>query len=270
MQRCNQRAKSISLKAQMTSATWDADDWEGAWEIEEDTTGIHWLRRLAALFILLPLAIICLMSLYDQLVFASGKMDILLSVPVWYTLLGAAAWVILAGSKLFTTSFVYLYVLGHELTHALAVILSFGKISGFRVALEGGHVQTNKNNLFIALSPYFIPLWAVVWAALYAAVNLFYPLDGYEMVLYAGIGFWWGFHLFWTAWLIPRDQPDLRENDTFFSLMIVYLANMALLIVMLALCDVLDIRSFCRDFIANAQSLWFMLQDLAAAFRQVP
>lgn len=267
MQRCNQRAREISHKAQMTSATWDEDYWYEEDEYESVSAKAHWMRRLFALFVLLPLAIICVMSLYDQLITAQDKVGILLSIPVWYTLLGCLAWVILVCSKLFTTSFVYLYVLGHELTHALAIILSLGKISGFSVALEGGHVKTNKDNLFIALSPYFIPLWAVIWTALYALVNLFYPLDNFQGLLYGGIGFWWSFHLFWTAWIIPRDQPDLRENDTFFSLMVVYLANMLLLIIMLALCDIVSIRSFAQDLVANAGILWSMLKDFIAVFR---
>lgn len=264
MRRCNDRARTISLKAQMTAAAWDDDYWH---DEEETTVGIHWLRRLIAFFVLVPLAVICVMSLYDQLVVARDKLGILLSVPVWYTLLGCLAWIILAGSKLFTTSLVYLYVLGHELTHALAVILSFGKISGFRVALEGGHIQTNKNNLFIALSPYFIPLWAIVWTAAYALVNIFYPLGDYQPLLYGGIGFWWSFHLFWTAWIIPRNQPDLRENDTFFSLMVVYLANMFLLIIMLALCEIVNLRSFASDLVANGKNLWIMSKDFIDLFR---
>ena len=39
--------------------------------------------------------------------------------------------------------------------------------------------------------------------------------------------------MLWTLWMIPRDQPDLRENGTFLSLVIIYLANLLLLVVLL-------------------------------------
>ena len=33
----------------------------------------------------------------------------------------------------------------------------------------------------------------------------------------------------WTIWMIPRDQPDLKENGTFLSLVIIYLANLLIM-----------------------------------------
>jgi hypothetical protein len=49
------------------------------------------------------------------------------------------------------------------------------------------------------------------------------------------MGATWSFHLFWTLWIIPRDQPDLQENGTFFSLALIYLANVLLLSSLLCL-----------------------------------
>ena len=51
----------------------------------------------------------------------------------------------------------YLYVLGHEMTHAMFVYVCGGRISAIHFSTEGGYVMTNKSNILIALSPYFIP-----------------------------------------------------------------------------------------------------------------
>lgn len=125
--------------------------------------------------------------------------------------------------------FLYLYVLGHELTHAVFVYLCLGRVSGFQVGLEGGHIVTNKSNLLIALSPYFVPFWSVVSVGALAAITWFFPFRGQEHLLFAILGATWSFHIFWTLWIIPRDQPDLKENGTFLSLTVIYLINILLL-----------------------------------------
>ena len=40
----------------------------------------------------------------------------------------------------------WLYVLGHEFTHALAAMMAGGKISSFQVSAKGGHVITDRVN----------------------------------------------------------------------------------------------------------------------------
>lgn len=175
------------------------------------------------------------MSLCDQLAHASGSLNILFSIPIWYALMGAAVWVVLGSSRLFTSSLLYLYVLGHELTHVLAVFCSRGSIHAFKADLDGGYIQTDKNNLFISLSPYFLPLWAMLWGLVWGMAYLFWPTVTCQALLYSGLGFWWCFHLFWTAWIIPKDQPDLADNGTFFSLILVYFANLLLFLVLLRL-----------------------------------
>lgn len=129
----------------------------------------------------------------------------------------------------------YLYVLGHELTHVLFIYLSFGQVSGFSVGLDGGYVVTNKSNILIALSPYFVPFWSLISLLILSPLNFFlhdsvpnWPLY-YVPVLFFIIGATWTFHLLFTCWMIPRDQPDLKENETFFSLMLIILANIVLL-----------------------------------------
>jgi hypothetical protein len=131
--------------------------------------------------------------------------------------------------------FLYFYVLGHELTHALFVYACGGKVGGIHVTADGGYVMTNKSNALIALSPYFVPFWSVVILGISTVIGLFYQIPHHDHVLYFLVGFSWSFHLLWTLWMIPRDQPDLKENGVFFSLVVIYLANVVVISILLCL-----------------------------------
>lgn len=138
-----------------------------------------------------------------------------------------ATWLL---SGVFRKIWLYLYVLGHELTHVLFIYLSFGRVSGFSVGLDGGYVVTNKSNVLIALSPYFVPFWSLIALLVLAPLGYFQSqAPFYNPLLFTTIGATWTFHLLFTCWMIPRDQPDLQENETFFSLMLIILANIILL-----------------------------------------
>lgn len=157
-----------------------------------------------------------------------------------------ASWLL---SGLLRKIWLYLYVLGHELTHVLFIYLSFGKVSGFSVGLDGGYVVTNKSNVLIALSPYFVPFWSLVCLLILAPLEYFIPdLPYYRQTLFAVIGSTWTFHLLFTCWMIPRDQPDLKENETFFSLMLIILANIILLSALLCFASP---ELGWRDFVYN-------------------
>ncbi len=138
-------------------------------------------------------------------------------------------------SGLARSFFLYIYVLGHELTHAFFIYLCGGKVSEFKVTKDGGFVVTNKSNVLISLSPYFVPFWSLLLLGISMIVGLFWDSLYHDLVLFLLIGASWTFHLAWTLWMIPRDQPDLKENGSFFSLTIIYLANVLLLAFMLCL-----------------------------------
>jgi hypothetical protein len=153
-------------------------------------------------------------------------------------------------TKLLRKKFLYLYVLGHELTHAFFIFLCGGKISGFKVSPDGGYVITNKTNILIALSPYFVPFWTCVVLAVSFITRFFIQIPHHDEILYLLIGFTWTFHLAWTIWMIPRDQPDLKENGSFFSLTIIYLANILLLATLLCLSPSgITFKAYCYQWI---------------------
>lgn len=153
-------------------------------------------------------------------------------------------------SQLLKSRFLYLYILGHELTHAFFIYLCGGRVSEFKVTKEGGHVVTNKTNILIALSPYFIPFWSVIILGISLILECFTDIPYHSDALYLLIGASWTFHLSWTLWMIPRDQPDLKENGTFFSLTIIYLANVILLATMLCLApNGFSFKNYCYQWI---------------------
>ena len=191
---------------------------------------VRWIVGL----ILLPFGWVTTWTFFSQFSHAALDRDFWQTSAFWYFATGVllmAGWFL---SGLLQPVFLYLYVLGHELTHAVFVYLCRGKVTGFHVSLEGGYITTNKTNLAIALSPYFVPFWSAVVVAIYLIFQHTTGLPDYaDKILFASTGFTWAFHFAWTLWMIPRDQPDLKENGTFLSLVIIYLANLLVLVLLL-------------------------------------
>jgi len=228
---------------------------------------LRWLYCL----ILIPLCIIMSMALFHVTDAESGSTQ-----NFWIDLLKTRHFLFfgvgmfLMGGWFFTglleRVFLYLYVLGHELTHAIFVYLCGGRVSAISVSHDGGYIMTNKSNVIIALSPYFVPFWSVVVLAVATTADLFFQIPHYSEGLYFLIGGTWAFHLLWTLWMIPRDQPDLQENGVFFSILIIYLANITVLSVLLCLApgnltwhhwanQFLDAGLYLQEIILNIQHL---------------
>ena len=193
------------------------------------------LRWLLAL-ILLPFCVIATKALFN----VSNN-----EATFWQNLLATRQFLffsiglfLMAGwffTQVFHRFFLYFYVLGHELTHAIFVYICGGKVAGMRVTADGGYIMTNKSNVLIALSPYFVPFWSVVILSISTLLRFFFDSPYHTEALYALIGASWAFHLLWTLWMIPRDQPDLQENGVVFSLTVIYLANVIVLSAMLCI-----------------------------------
>ncbi len=216
------------------------------------------LRLALSLFLLLPLSIVMVFALLVQLYRAApamGQSGFWLSEPVWFSLVGVAGFISLMVAKFAEPLLVYIYVLGHESTHAVAAILSFGKINAFKFDLDGGYVETDADNVFIALSPYFVPFWMLVWMGALWLAQLCCPFEAYEPWFYGGFGFWWAFHLYWTFWVIPREQPDMLENGLLFSMLVIMLMNIGVLLGILWGFGVITPESYAGDFMQCARRI---------------
>ncbi len=188
-----------------------------------------WVKFICALF-LLPSCAILSQTFFTAFARAAVSERLWAGEEFWFFSLGAVLWLI---AFFGLPRPLVLYVFGHELTHALWVLLLGGRVSRFRVGREGGHILTDKNNFWIALAPYFFPLYSILVIGLYGLSSLFFDVQPYGRLLYALVGVTWAFHLTFTCSMISKNQTDLSDNGTVFSLVVIYLMNLLLLGTML-------------------------------------
>jgi hypothetical protein len=210
----------------------------------------RWVKFVIAFF-LLPLCAILTQTFFTVFTRATVTQRLWAGEEFWFFSLGAVLWLI---AFFGLPRPMVIYVFGHELTHALWVVLMGGRVSRFRVAREGGHIVTDRNNFWIALAPYFFPLYSLIVIGGYGLLGLFFNVQPYGRLLYGLIGATWAFHLTFTCWMIPKKQTDLTDHGTFFSLVVIYLMNLALLSVMLVLASAqIGFADFGREFVENVE-----------------
>ncbi len=220
-------------------------------DYDEGVAPISGLRRVGRIFwatvLFLPLSLVLSFALLRSLLEAMPKVDVsslLTSTSVWSAFIGLLVFFILFLMRVFGRALLYVYILGHELTHALTSILCFRGVAGIKVSLDGGYVDTEADNPVVALSPYFVPFWLIVWMGSVWAVQKLFPFHYGDYVLYGGFGFWLTFHVYWTIWVIPREQPDLLENGLYFSTLFIGLMNLIMLVIILAVFEVISWAGF--------------------------
>jgi len=233
---------SAFLPAAVASAASAFDDPEGP--------ALRWVKRLIGL-LLIPVCWLMLEALFvlleaDTLAGAYWK-----SSGFLYFGGGCLLWLALFyGAR--CAPMMWLYVAGHELTHALFVLVFRGRVTRVHISAEGGHILTNRNNFVISLSPYFFPFYTaaviVGWSLMEWTIAEVSKPD--TVWLYGLIGFTWMFHLTFTLWMIRRDQPDVDQNGRLFSFTVIFIANVLLI------CAMLIVASPTATFRGFGQSLW--------------
>lgn len=259
----------VIRRLRVQAAYWESLEPEGVADWQPVRGMKCLVRRIIGLGLLLPLSVVMLYALLLQLYHAApmvGELAFWQSEPVWFSVLGGLVFMSLKYFRLADPILMFCYVLGHELTHALAALLCMGKVQALCVDLDGGYVDTDKDNIFVSLAPYFVPLWMLVWLGVLFVVNWIYPFAAYLPWFYAGFGFWWCFHVYWTLWVIPREQPDLLENGVVFSFMIIMLTNMAGLLLILRAFGVISFRGYAQDFMLAARETYAAFADLVQWF----
>jgi hypothetical protein len=219
---------------------------------------VRWVKFLVGVF-LLPVCYVLTAAFFSALIDAlttqaPGRPHFWMTPEFWFFGLGLAVWLI---AFFGLPRPLWLYVFGHELTHALAVQLTGGKVSAFEVSSRGGHIISSKINTWIALSPYFIPIYSVIVIGVYGAVSLAVDLQPHRELatglLYGFLGLTWGFHATFTLSMIPKGQTDLAYGGTFFSLVVIYLMNLVVLSFLLILATpYVSFASFGRELLAHA------------------
>ena len=223
----------------------------------------RWVKFVFAIF-LLPICAIFSQTFFTVFARATVTQRLWAGEEFWFFSLGAILWLI---AFLGLPRPIVIYVFGHELTHALWVLLMGGRVSRFRVGRDGGHVVTNRNNFWIALAPYFFPLYSILAITTYGVLSLFLNMQPYGRLLYAVIGATWAFHFAFTCWMIPKNQTDLSDQGTFFSLVVIYLMNLLLLSVMLILASPqITFAAFGADLLTNLSNFSQWIVNLSQGF----
>ena len=182
---------------------------------------LKWCKLIVAI-LLLP-ACAGAVSAFWKVLAASGRAD-----TIWVAILsGAACWVVI---YLLLPKPMWIYVFGHELTHALWTWLLGGRVKKFKASSKGGHVVVTKNNFVIALAPYFFPLYAIMVVLVFAVGNWVWHLAPYAVWFHLLLGAAYAFHVTLTWHILKSHQTDISDQGYLFSTVIIFLGNVSVLI----------------------------------------
>src|SRR5689334_20519577 len=124
----------------------------------------------------------------------------------------------------------WIYVVGHELTHALWTWLSGGQVKSIKATSQGGHVVVSKTNFLIALAPYFFPLYATIVVVVYAIGHLIWNWAPYVVWFHLALGAAYAFHVTLTIHILQTEQTDITQQGYLFSAVVIFLGNVGLLV----------------------------------------
>jgi len=209
----------------------------------------RWVKMLVGFFLLIPCGILA-QTFFNIFAKATVHQGFWMSEEFWFFSLGVILWIVaFAGLP----RPLWLYVFGHELTHALWVLMLGGRIHRFQVSRSGGHILADRTNTWIALAPYFFPIYSVLVIGIYGGLALFMDMAPYRQWLFGLIGVTWAFHLTFTCWMIPKGQPDLHYGGTFFSIVLIAFLNLMVLSLMLIVASPqVTWLGFGRELVGNA------------------
>ena len=183
---------------------------------------LKWCKTIIAI-LLLPVCVGAASALW-MVLRATGDAD-----TTWVPLLaGAACWVTI---YLMLPKPMWVYILGHEFTHALWTWLFGGKVKKFRASANGGHVVVNRSNFAIALAPYFFPLYAVLVVLVFLAGHELWNWRHYLVWFHLLLGAAYAFHVTLTWHILKHSQSDISDQGYVFSAVIIFLGNIAVLLV---------------------------------------
>ena len=251
------RKKSSQKKIRASVATYapEPSHWLNPW---------CWLKNIVAVFLLIPAA--CLLTWTFYQTFSTVFVNEAARGPFW---LMSEFWCFASGMVVGGVFFFYsfrlsqtikFYVFGHEITHALGVYYSLGRVERLQVGEDGGHVISSKINTFIALAPYCLPIYSVILVGIYGWIGFFYPAV-FENVyanyaLFWLIGITWAYHIAFTCWMLTKDQADIAYGGWLFSWVTIYIVNLLCLSAVLILASShATFRGFAVEFVRSSENL---------------
>jgi hypothetical protein len=157
----------------------------------------------------------------------------------------------------------WIYVFGHELTHALWTWLFGGHVKKMKITASGGHVIISKTNFVIALAPYFFPLYAVLIVAVFAVGHFIWNWQNYFVYFDLLVGAAYAFHLTLTFHALQTRQTDITAHGYLFSAVIIFLGNaLVLLFGIPLLTEKIRLFDALRDWFFATEKIFLLLQKL--------
>ncbi|MBF0494595.1 MAG: hypothetical protein HQL28_05645 [Candidatus Omnitrophica bacterium] len=162
---------------------------------------------------------------------------------------------------------VYIYVLGHEFVHVLSTWVCGGRVESFRVTPQGGSVVTSKTNIFIELSPYFVPIYTMLLAPLFGILRLVYgDVADFNSTLLFLVGLTLAFHFIMTTEVLKMEQSDIAKSGAMLSLIFIFICN--LVVIMAVFCPIfhsLSFAEFIKKSAFHSRDLYVGIYDRGAA-----
>jgi hypothetical protein len=197
-------------------------------------------RKLVLALLLVPVCLLASISFFELFFHATVRGEFWREEGFWFFSFGCLFWLSLGWFRVRPQ---VPYVFAHEFTHLLTAKLSGGKIHGWEVSEHGGFVETDKTSALITLSPYLVPLYTMMVFAFYGLIGLLADLHQlhewhvfswvlnfkWAWVFYLLAGATWCFHLTFTIEILGTEQSDLLHNGEFFSIVVIFLGNLAIL-----------------------------------------
>ncbi|MCD4812571.1 hypothetical protein K8S19_02610 [bacterium] len=181
---------------------------------------IPWLKWIVGTLLLIP-------GFFSTLVIISHFRKFTFGTPTQLALItGAGIYLVM---HLLLWKPVFMHVMGHELTHAFWAVILGGRIKSLLVSREGGQVTLSKTNFFIALAPYFFPIYTFLILPIY-----FIAAPKFYSVLAFFVGFTLAFHIGLTLHSLRDQQSDIVQVGTYFSLSFVYFMNILVLAIIIS------------------------------------
>jgi hypothetical protein len=153
----------------------------------------------------------------------------------------------------------WVYVFGHELTHVMAAWIFESRVQRFRVSSRGGHVLLSDVNFIIALAPYFVPLYALCIALCYGVLLWFFDAPPLRLAFLLLLGAAYAFHITLTGHALQTEQTDITSQGWLFSIVVIWLGNLAVLIPGLAMLLNVPLANTSLQLLQATWSVWRML-----------
>lgn len=154
----------------------------------------------------------------------------------------------------------YIYVFGHELVHAFSIWVCFGSVKKFKVSKNGGSVTGTKNNLFISISPYFIPIIPIIVSLIYFVVTASFEVPGIMPVFMGILGFTFAMHLIMTIDTLKIEQPDLVSLGQLFATALIVTVNVVIAGFLVSLLfDGFIFKDFIFDSYTRSRDIYFLV-----------